>query len=209
MTDVNDPKVIEGEVAIITEEDVNLEDFWSQQYEEATAGGSQNFLFPKEETTRVRLIGIGTNPHDWYRKVENEYQGKITPKFLVKGFRVLRKGEKGDTLLQAIVFTKGAWGNISNMAREGYDFMSSSGVGLIVNRLNNGGRISYTVMPAPVSVTIPEEILQAAHETPWDFYLEEYQKMQDGRDNSQTGAGNAASSVADQIVNAPKSPAEW
>jgi hypothetical protein len=187
--------------------------FWEQQYNEATASSGNMFHFFQAEVTRVRLIGIGSDPRNWVQSVDNHFtnpDGSVTTskKHIVLGYQMTGKPDE-ELLLQGLVFTKGAWGHIANLMRTGWDLFRETGVGITVHRQNSNNRISYSILPAPVPVPIDPDMLAEAQAANWEDYLEAYAKMQEGRNKKSGPTVNAGPSVADAIVNAPANTDAW
>lgn len=154
--------------------------------------GTRDFIFCKGAKTRVRLIGLGNDPRQYYREVPSTFRNRTRSKYIVLGFNVQKDAEESPSL-KAIVLPKTALKAIGGLQQEGYELFKQDGRGCTIIKTGSEQQTSYTVSPSPKTVPIPADILAEAEAKGLDYFYHLWIKREADRGKDGGGDGEGTS----------------
>lgn len=168
------------------------EENWSELLDRLQSSGSANFLYTKQQRTRVRLVHKPGEPY--YSELATTYQGRAKVKFMV--LAVDMGAPADEQTVKGLILTKTAFKQIVALLSEGYDLWDlSGGYGVTVMKSGSGLETQYSVMPSQKPLPIDESLVDAA--PTFEELQAEYQKMQQNRAGTDENGEDAAEAAGD------------
>ena len=147
---------------------------WQEMLDNLSTGESGPFWFIKEGKTRVRLIPEEGSER-FYAETTRVFRGKERVRFVVlgvvMGVSTRELADEWKNRVTPVIMTKTCVKGILALLAEGYDLLSPDGHGVTIVRSGKGLDTSYTVLPSPKPIPIPDDVVEA------ESSLEEYSQL--------------------------------
>lgn len=169
-------------MATKTKDETEVPMNWGDVLDKLQAGGSSNFIFCKQQRTRLRLVHKPGEPY--YTEVTSEFQGRKKTKFMVLAIDMGSEDE--EQKVKGAILAKTPFRAIVSLLSEGFNLWDpKDGFGVTVVKTGSGLETQYSVMPSQKVLPIDEELIEAA--PTFEQLHEEYRKLSEKRAGGDNG----------------------
>lgn len=146
---------------------------WDRVMDDLQSGGSSDFIFCKQDRTRLRLVQKEGQPA--FTTIPSTYQGRTKDKYMI--LAVDMAVDEGERTVRGVILSKTPFKAIVQLLQEGYDFFDpEEGFGVTVRRSGSGLDTQYAVMPSQKPLPMDPEWIEENSPT-FDDLKEKYAEM--------------------------------
>lgn len=149
---------------------------WGELLDRLQRGGSESFLYTKQQRTRVRLVRKPGEPY--YAELATSYQGRAKTKFMI--LAVDMGAADDERKVKGLILAKTPFKQIVALLTEGYDLWDlEGGYGVTIMKSGAGLETQYSVMPSQKPLAVDPALVADA--PTFEELQFEYEKMQKSR----------------------------